>query len=331
MAQRRRTDVSDNAPGRRRQQTSALPGDISKKAIVQGLLGRKTFAQTEMVAADFQTPHTFATLLDRWDTGVVGLAPAASTYVFDLSGIGFSANAAFAAKTVIYVNLEKGGDTYTMKVDAADAFTASATGAANIAINAGACAINRANGTLTLVTQAATDDLSGSDWTMTAFVAEGERSVTGAAPHGGGWGLATLNPRAGVVEIPHTKSGGGLTAADARIYLQSLVEPGGGNFANNNFQCTFLISPFVQMKDDATLKFHASGDPKLVLDPADGGWTTLAWDDIGDLAGDTLLYTTKLRSAPGVGVTGIVTLRIDMDHTAVTEPTFVYGFGIGIN
>ena len=142
MSQRRRSDVSYDAPGRRRQQTSSLPGDISKKAIVQGLLGRKTFAQTEMLAADFQTPHTFATLLDDWETGVAGLAPAASTYVFDLSTIGFTVSAKVSAKfapnTVIYVLLDKGGNTYIMKVDASDVFTATAVPGGAITINAGA-------------------------------------------------------------------------------------------------------------------------------------------------------------------------------------------------
>jgi hypothetical protein len=330
MGQRRRSHVAPGLGAKRAQGVSAAPGDISKKAMIQGLLSGKSFALSEMVAADLQTPHTFATLLDGWDTGVAGLAPAASTYVFNLSGVGFTAAAKFAPNTIIYVSLTKGGNTYVMTVDAAGTFTAAAS-AGSITINAGACSITRATGALTLVTAAATDDLSGAKWSMTAFVIEGVRSVTGVAPHGGGWGLARLSQREGVVEIPNVNaSGGALTAPESSIYLQSLPEHSGGSFANNKLQCTFLISPFMQMKDDTRMWFHAGADPKLVLDPADGGWTELFWDDLGDLAGDTLLYNTKVDTVGG-GSVKIITLRLDFHHTDRHEPTFFYGFGIGIN
>ncbi len=333
MGQRRRRDATSNAGGRRQQQLSAIPGDLSKKAILRYLMraAGAGFSVSEVMVADLQTPKSLATVLDLWETNIAGLGADVQTHVLDLSGAGFTASAAFAEDTILYAVIDdNAGTVHTVTITAADVFSVASVGPATMTLNAGACTITRSTGALSIVTQAPTTTTVTGTWELIAFVIEGTRAVTGAGPHGGGWGAAAnYLPRNGVVEIRHTPVA---AAADVSILLQSLPHPGApaATFANTNFQTAWLLSPFVHMKDNVTLYWHAGNDPKLVLTPGDAGWTAFLWDDVTDLAEDSILYTTRDVGGVGAGVF-ILSFRVDLEHPVTrTESTFLYGFAAGV-
>lgn len=334
---RRRGDLSGGAAGWRRQQAPVCPADATKDAVLKALLSEK-FAMTEAVVCNLQSPKKLATLISQWDTKVTGDAGPAHTYNFDLVTMGFTANADIAQKTALTLRLVKGAITYSVTVDDTDAFSSAVGGGAgSITLDVG-CAINRAAGTITVQTKAATDDLTGAKWSLSAFILENESTVRGAAPYGAGWsekGLAKYHPDNGVIEIPHVDATGApisTSLEEGMIYLQSVPAPAG--FANTLFQAAFLISPYQHMKDHATLYYNISNDAKKVENPADGSWVALSWDDVTDLSGSTLLYTTKGLAAVMGATSYMLTLRIDMT-LALPETrdgsTFVYGFAVGVN
>ena len=335
MGQRRRSAISSNAGSLRRQEVMKAPADITKDQVLKSLLSDKAFGLSEQVACSFINPHSLATLLGRFDTQVPGVVGPSATYNIDLASIGFTANAKYLATPAeLVVQIVKGANTYSVSVDSTDTFSAAASPGGAIVL--GVCSINRANGTLQIVTDTGTDDLSGAstDWELTAFITEGERSVTGAAQHGAGWdtSVAIFRPRRGVIEIPHVDSAGTPVATkdQTRVYFQSIVSS--SPFANNNFQAAVLISPFHHLRDNAKLYYHLDDDARKVADPDDAGWTALPWDDLTDLAGDTLLYTSQIQAAALGASTRVITLKLELLITPTrSESTFIYGFAVGVN
>ncbi len=301
-----------------------VPG--GRETILRTLLSNGGFALSEMVTCGLQQPHSLVDWRVKYDTKVPGeVGP--PDYVLDLDAIGFSSNAEFGVNTVITAEIYDGANTHKVTISKVDGFSSASSGG-NFTLNGGACSINRANGDLTIVTQAATDDLSAGVWRLSAYIEEpgSEMNVGLAEMHGRDsrpGGNAEAKWDAGRSQLVLPPSAG---LSSEVIYTQALFAGAGLTWPTTagGFMVAALVAPYKHWASSMQMSYSISDDPTLIPSTL----VAITKETAIDLLGDTWAFWSLAMAL--AGSPQYLTLAFDFSAGAArTSPTFFQGFAVG--